>query len=98
MKRLLPLLLLAAPLHAQSFLAPPHPLFGETGRIHASKNPGGRGVQFPSRRPPAGGGSTLSLSLSSSGGGGSSGGAGLGGSVSANYTESTLRAPPLGVD
>jgi Salmonella virulence plasmid 65kDa B protein len=98
MKRLVPLLLVAAPLHAQSLLAPPHPLFGETGHVQMNGNTGELTIQYPFELPPARGKYAAALSLMYSSGNGSTGLAGLGWGVTFNYIQKTLRAPPLGVD
>ena len=95
---LLSLLFVAAPVQAQSFLAPPHPLFGETGHVRVSENTGDLTIQYPFHLPPSRGRYAPTLALSYSSGSGSSGVVGLGWRIAENFIESTVRAPPIGVN
>jgi len=98
MKRLLTLLLAAAPAQAQSLLAPPHPLFGETGHIRVSENSGDLAIEYPFHLPVARGRYAPVLELSYWSGSSASSVTGLGWALTTSFIEANLRAAPLGVD
>src|SRR4051794_31855427 len=93
MKRMLALMLLAAPAYAQSVLAPPNATLGETGSLHVQQNTGEFGYEYPIQVPASRGRYTPRLSVSYNSAGGV-GAAGFGWSIPINLIERNLRASP----